>query len=169
MNTYCICCETVRAPAAARAAEIVLGCRAIYPKQIQHTRVHGQRRDIVHDLLPGYVFLYFDEDEIDLGQCKLLSGFIRCLSDHHGHYRLEGNDERFALMLLENGGVLGKTRVYEEGQLIRICEGAYKGVAARILKVDRRNERIQIDLTFANRSLKTWVEYEIVQSDETGG
>ena len=52
--------------------------------------------------------------------------------------------------------------MYEVNQIIRVCEGVYKGVQAQVLKVDRRNMRMQIELPFAGRSVKTWVEYEIV-------
>ncbi len=166
MNTYCIFCETVKASSAARAAEILLDCKAIYPKQVQHKRVKGRMVDEVHDLLPGYVFLYTDEDDIQVNRFRLINGYIRCLSDGHGNYRLTGGDEEFALMLLNNGGVLGKTKVYEVDQVIYVCEGAYRGVTAKILKVDRRNMRMQVEIPFASRSVKTWVEYEIVKGTE---
>ena len=124
--------------------------------------------DIPRALLPGYVFLYSDEGEWELDRLKLIDGYIKCLSDFHGNFRLAGDDEQFALMLLSNGGVLGKTKVYEVDQIIQVCEGVYKGIKAQVLKVDRRNARMQIELPFAGRSVKTWVEYEIVkEADET--
>ena len=51
-------------------------------------------------------------------------------------------------------------------QVIYVCEGAYRGVTAKILKVDRRNMRMQVEIPFASRSVKTWVEYEIVKEAE---
>lgn len=162
MNTYCIFCETVKANAVARAAEVLFDCKSIYPKQIQHTRVKGKMTDVQRDLLPGYVFLYFDEGELDTAKLRRIDGYLKCLSDYHGNYRLTGSDEAFALMLHANGGILGKTKVYEVNQMIHICEGFYKGIEARIQKVDHRNMRMQIEIPFAGRSVKTWVEYEIV-------
>ncbi len=64
-------------------------------------------------------------------------------------YELTGSDEAFALMLLRQNGIIGKTQVYQEGQMIRICEGAYEGIETRILKVNRRNMRMQIEIPFA--------------------
>ena len=162
MNTYCIFCETVKAGAVARAIESLFDCRAISPLQVQHMRVKGKMTDVRRDLLPGYVFLYFEEGEPDMARLRYIDGYLKCLSDYHGNYRLVGSDEAFALMLYDNGGVLGKTKVYEVNQIIRVCEGVYKGVQAQVLKVDRRNMRMQIELPFAGRSVKTWVEYEIV-------
>ena len=162
MITYCIFCQTVKAASAARTAEVLLDCRAIYPRQVQHKRVRGGMIDVENTLLPGYVFLYAD-NELDLTVIRRINGVIKCLSDYHGNYRLTGGDEQFAMMLFENGGVLGKTLVYEVNQIIHVCEGAYKGVTAQVLKVDRRNMRMQIEIPFAGRSVKTWVEYEVVK------
>ena len=62
--------------------------------------------------------------------------------------------------------MIGKTRVYQEGDRIRLCEGAFSGVTAEILKVDRRNMRMLIELPFARTVAKTWVEYETVAKEE---
>ena len=43
--------------------------------------------------------------------------------------------------------------------------GAFSGVTARILKVERRLSRMQIEIPFARQLVKTWVEYEIVEPE----
>ena len=53
--------------------------------------------------------------------------------------------------------------------MIRIAGGAFEGVSARILKVERRLSRMQIEIPFARQQVKTWVEYEIVEPEETDG
>ena len=166
MLTYCLFCETAKCGAVARAAERKLGCRAIAPKQVQHTWSRGQMVDIVHDLLPGYVFLYAKEAPLEIAAIRALDGVIRCLYTEGVGYALQGSDEQFALMLLQKNGVIGKTRVYEEGQMIRIARGAFEGVEAKILKVNRRNMRMQIELPFAAQKVKTWVEYEVVAEED---
>lgn len=165
MNAYCIFCETGRCRLIAKEAEILLDCRAIYPKQVQHTWSKGGMIDIEHDLLPGYVFLYAEE-KLDISLLRRISGFIRCLADQDDQIELAGSDKQFAMMLLENDGVIGKTKVYQEGQMIRICEGAYKGTETKILKVNRRNMRMLVEIPFAGMQIKTWVEYEIVENAE---
>lgn len=141
-------------------------CTAISPKQIQHTWSKGRMVDLEHDLLPGYIFLYFKDHKPEIGRFRSISGVIRCLSAAEEQHELTGSDEKFALMVLHNQGIIGKTKVYQEGQRIRICEGAFTGVSARIIKVDRRASRMMIEMPFANRLVKTWVEYEIVEADE---
>lgn len=161
--TYCLFCETVKCGYVAYALERKLSCRAICPKQVQHTWSKGKMVDIQHDLLPGYVFLYLEDEPLKLASLRSVQGIIRCLSGMDRQYELSGSDEAFALMLLQKDGVIGKTQVYEEGQMIRICEGAYAGIETKILKVNRRNMRMQIEIPFAGMAVKTWVEYEIVK------
>ena len=120
--------------------------------------------DIEHDLLPGYVFLYSENRRLRGESLRAIEGVIRCLADQENRYELSGSDEQFALMLLQSNGVIGKTKVYQEGSLIRICQGVYEGVEARILKVNHRNTRMQIEIPFASQNIKTWVEYEIVKA-----
>ena len=166
MYTYCLFCETGKCAGVAASAMQILECRAISPKQVQHTWMKGKPVDIEHDLLPGYVFLYSEDQPLDITVLRRIPGIIRCLQDQEKRYELSGSDEQFALMLLKKDGVIGKTKVYQEGQMIRICEGVYEGVETKILKVNRRNMRMQIEIPFASQKIKTWVEYEMVESSE---
>ena len=165
MYTYCLFCETTKTKYIAKAVSETTSCRALRPRQIQHTWAKGGgTRDVVNDLMPGYVFL-FSEEKADISFLNTLQGVIRCLSSTAGEYELTGQDEQFALMLLEKDGIIGKTPVYQEGQVIRIAAGAFEGVTAKIVKVERRLSRMQIELPFASQRVKTWVEYEIVEPE----
>ena len=166
MQIYCLFCETVKCDCIAKMAELKYGCRAISPKQVQHTRSGGKMVDIEHDLLPGYVFLYFEEGTLDISSVRLLQGVIRCLCSPDKQYALFGKDEQFALMLLHHQGKIGKTQVYEEGQMIRIREGIYEGLETKILKVNRQKQRMQIEIPFAQMYIRTWVEFEIVEKPD---
>ena len=163
MQIYCLFCETVKCDSIAKIAELKYGCRAISPKQVQHTRSDGKMADIEHDLLPGYVFLYIKKGTLDISSMRRLRGVIRCLCSPDKQYELSGKDEQFALMLLQHQGRIGKTQVYEEGQRIRIREGVYEGLETKILKVNRQKQRMQIEIPFAQMYIRTWVEFEIVE------
>ena len=122
--------------------------------------------DIGHDLLPGYVFVYCDSEPLNIGVVQSVQGVIRCLGTSDGKYVLTDRDEQFALMLLQNHGIIGKTKVYEEGQLIRICESPFERLETRILKDNRQKKRMQIEIPFASTFVKTWMEFEIVSDPE---
>ncbi|MBR5948722.1 MAG: hypothetical protein IKZ82_08790 [Clostridia bacterium] len=144
---------------------MILGCRALYPKQIQHKFVKGLPVDEEHDLTSGYVFLYIEDsaDQPESELLRLLPGFIRILRNSDGSALLRGDDEAFAAMLLNNNGIIGRTLVYEEGDIIKLKDDAFSGFETKILKLDRRKHRMQIEIPFANSTIKTWVEYELVE------
>ncbi len=166
MLTYCLFCETAKCNLIAKNIEMMFDCIAIYPKLIQHTWSKGKMIDIEHDLLPGYVFVYRDSEPLNIGLVRSVQGVIRCLGTSDGTYELTGRDEQFALMLFQKHGIIGKTKVYEEGQLIRVCKGAFEGLETRILKVNRQKKRMQIEIPFASTLVKTWVEFEVVSDSE---
>ena len=162
MFTYCLFCRSEKCGTIAEALNRLGVCRAIYPKQVQHIRRQGVPLDLMHDMLPGYVFLYSNE-ELDIFALRKTPGVLKCLGDRENSFCLTGSDEQFALMLRERGGVIGKTQVYAEGDRIRLKEGSFAGVEAEILKVNRRNSRMQIQICFAGNPVRPWVEYEIVE------
>ncbi len=166
MFIYCLFCDSGKSRYVVKAVEAKMACRAISPKQIQHTWSKGKMVDIERDMLPGYVFLYFNEEKPEVSYLKAIQGVVSCLRDSGGNYELAGGDEQFALMLLEKNGKVGKTPVFRVGQRITICEGAFAGLKTEILKVDRRSSRMLVYIPFANQVVKTWLEYEIVESDE---
>jgi transcription antitermination factor NusG len=164
--TYCLFCETAKCRGISEEIMERLHCRAISPKLVQHTWSKGKAVDIVHDLLPGYVFVYAEKAPLDVALLRSIEGVIRCLCDGNKQFELSGSDEQFAMMILQKDGVIGKTKVYREGQMIRICQGAYEGLETKILKVKSRNMRMKIEIPFANMKICTWVEYEVVSDRE---
>lgn len=166
MFVYCVFCQTQMCGRVAIQAQQMFGCRAISAKREQLKWVRQQAVREIHDLLPGYVFLYAEQEIDQVHKLRSITGVIRCLSDQENRYILRGNDEAFALMLLEHSGVIGKTKVYQEGEMIRISEGAFAGTETTILKVNRRNRRMLIQIPFAGQEVSTWVEYEMVKDAE---
>jgi transcription antitermination factor NusG len=142
----------------------VYSCRAISPKQIQHTWKEGQMIDREHDLLPGYVFLYSEEP---FGQPqdirRSLDRVIRGLRGTDLDYCLHDGDKQFAEMILSKNGIIGKTQVTETDGRFSIADESFKAVHTEIQKVDRRNKRMKIEMQISGRKVQTWVEYEIIQ------
>ena len=148
----------------AEFAAALFSCETILPKQIHHMRVKGQMKDIVRDLLPGYLFLYA-QSPIPGPALTSMQDVIRCLRTTDRKYELQGQDEAFTLLLRLKGGTLGKTQVYREGDRVRIRDGAFEGVQAEITRLDRRNHRMKIEIPFAGRKVSTWLEYEMTEPD----
>ena len=167
MYCYCLYCKTEKCKYVARAMEIVFGCRAVLPTQIQHIRRKGEMLDVERSLFPGYLFLYSEQARLDILKLRAVDGVIRCLNGSPEDYSLRGNDELFAQVLFQRGGVLGKTKVYRVGQRIYLNDEVFGGVEATIVKVDVRKGRMKVEFPFANTRLATWVEYEVTENRET--
>lgn len=166
MHCYCLFCEPGKSRYVAEFATALFSCEAILPKQTHHMRVKGQMKDVVRDLLPGYLFLYA-ESPLPGSSLTSMQDVVRCLRTTDRKYELLGQDEAFALLLYQKGGTLGKTRVYQEGDRVRIRDGAFEGVQTEITKLDRRNHRMKIEIPFAGRKVSTWLEYEMTEPDQT--
>ena len=92
MNVYCLYCEHGKGDSVALFAERLFMCRAIYPKQIQHLRKPAgiaatqrdgepETREVERALLPGYVFVYFENEKADINRLTGLVGAKCCLRD----------------------------------------------------------------------------------------
>lgn len=163
MYTYCLYCEAGKSKYVAEMFMALLDCKAIVPKQIQHTRSNGREVNRIHDLLPGYLFLY-SETPINLPIFLWMPGVIRGLRNSGGEYVLQEADEAFALFLLEKKGIVGKTSVTAKEGRLEISPDSFRGMDVSILRVDRRNSRMQIEIRFLRQKIRTWVEFEIIQA-----
>ncbi len=166
MYTYCLYCEAGKSSYVAVALMAKLGCQTIIPKHVQHTWDKGKMINRIHNLLPGYLFLYSDEP-LEVSSCQRTQGVVRCLRDGEGQYELQGKDEEFALFLLDRKGIIGKTQVTENNGILEIGPKSFRGADVKITKVDRRNTRMQIEIRFLRQIIRTWIEYEIIEPTET--
>ncbi len=168
MFTYCLFCAAGKSGYVALAVRALFGCRAIVPKQIQYVWGKQQKRMInrVRDLFPGYVFLY-GEEELDIPRIQRIDNVIRCLHSGTESYELTGSDEAFALFMLEKEGYLGKTLVCENRETGRLYlpPKIFRGADVSILKVIRRNHKMEIAIRLLKETVHTWVEYEVVPEE----
>ena len=168
MTDYCLFCVTQKCRALAPEIARQTGLTALYPQQVQHTWEKGHMVDRRSDLLPGYIFVYAPAPlDAPVQVFRQFEGVLRVLGKKEENYILQGEDARFAQSLLTLGGEIGKTRVYQEGQIIHLTDQAFGGANARILKVKHRNGRMQVEIPFAGNLVKTWVEYEMVEEADT--
>ncbi|MBO4410673.1 MAG: hypothetical protein J5794_00565 [Lachnospiraceae bacterium] len=160
---YCVFCRSEKCERLRKEFEVILPCRAIYPKQMHHVRVQGNLLDVERPFLPGYLFLYAEEP-LPVKTLYRFDGVLRCLQSDDRNYELCGKDREFALLLLQNDGVFGKLQVFEEGNRIRIKEGAFAGIEAEVLKVDRRKGRLKVSVPLAGTIVTVWAGYETVEA-----
>ena len=165
MYTYCLFCRTDKTRYIACEARDLTGCRTLVPKRVQHTWSQGKMVNRIRDLFPGYLFLY-SEELLEMSRVRQIPGVIRCLRSSDENYHLAGADDAFAGYILEARGIIGKTRVLEKDHRLELGPEAFGGAKVSILKVDRRAQRMQIEIRFARQMIRTWIEYEIVHEED---
>ena len=94
VHAYCLHCETQRCGTIAELLRRNYGYYSFSPQIIQRKWVKGKQTEESHDWLPGYLFLYTEEQ---IQPRFDISGIIRCL----GNSELSGQDLAFAEMIYQ--------------------------------------------------------------------
>ncbi len=161
MYCYCLYCQTNKCESLINNISKKLNCTAIYPVQTRYRRVEGKVREVKQPLLPGYIFLYGEEMQPDLSELRI-DGVFRVLTNPDGDPVLRGMDQRFALTVFQKNGRFGRMEVVQIGQVLMLKSGMFAGLPAKVLKVDRRYTRMQVEVTLFEQPVKIWMEYQIV-------
>jgi len=164
MNSYCLFCNTNKCEQIAALLPQKVACTAFSPKIVQRKWVKGKCHEEMRTYLPGYVFFFTEEVLTDMRGLFSLDGVLRLLGRREEGYRLRGDDERFARMILESDGVIGILKVYQAGERIRLTDSVFSGVTGEILRVDRRKGRAQIKVRFDEKEFLIWAGYELLES-----
>lgn len=166
MYSYCLFCETIKCEEVAEHIRRKHGWQAIYPKIIQRKWVKGKACEESRTLLPGYVFVYTDDCIEHPRAAFRLDYVVRLLGDKDVNYALIADDEKFARMLYDCGGTIGILKAYQQGDRVRLAEGALGGVEGEIIKLDRRKGRAQIRYQFAGSTCTAWVGYDLIDGND---
>ena len=166
MNAYCLFCNTMKRTNAAESLRVRYGCEVIIPRIVQRKWVKGTALEELRTLLPGYVFVYTDEAIQYPRAAFRLSFVVRLLGNEDVNYVLQADDEKFAMMLLGCGGTIGILKAYQEGDRVKLAEGALGGIEGEIIKLDRRHGRAKIQYQFAGTTCTTWVGYDLIEGND---
>lgn len=166
MNVYCLFCETIHCRNIATAFEQVLGCRCIAPQIAQSKWIRGELTEKKHDWLPGYIFIYAEESVSYYRMRHSVAGVIRCLGDDAADFVLSGEDLSFARMIYDCDGVIGRIKLAEVGDRVRIADPLWKDMHGTVIKLDRHRKRCCVSFRFDTIERNVWVGYELVENIE---
>ncbi len=161
MHAYCLFCNTSKCGEVADAIRRSLGHQVIAPKIVQRKWIKGTPTEAIHDLLPGYVFIYTAEPIVDFLPILRMQEVYRILGEKDYGYRLTGSDYSFAETLLEKDGTIGILKVYRVGERVKLARGMLGDVEGEIIRLDRRG-RAQVQFFFDSIAYKIWVGYEMI-------
>ena len=122
-------------------------------------------KEYFEPFFPGYVFFETDETEpVQLKPLEKGKGFIRFLPSNQNIKPLVQNDLNIVSSILSFGSAVKILSVtFDEGDRIVILDGPFKDFSGKVVSVNRRNKRVNIDLDFMGCSRVVGLSYEIVQ------
>ena len=137
--------------------------RAIFPQRIKTVLKNGSWTEVTYPLLPGYVFVYSNEEEEQFADLLSLNYVIRVLTYGDGSDALMGRDLEFADWLWSLHGRIEVMKAVQVGDQVEIIDGIFKQLHGTITKMDRRRRTIRVSLETEGALKQIWLAYEIVE------
>ena len=165
MFAYCLQCQTQRCQIIAELLEKKGVFRAFSPQIISRQRKNGKLEDHTYDLLPGYVFVYTEQQLENFGIFSQVDGIIRRLDSEPSIGGLTGPDLEFAMNLYRKNGVLGTVTVFKEGDTVRIDDPLFQGYCGTVIYIDHRKQRAKLQFHFDGKDWTIWVACDVLYQD----
>jgi transcriptional antiterminator NusG len=136
---------------------------AIFPKRVGFVRTKGQWIEVSKPLLPGYVFVYSDEEQPRYDELASVNHVVRVLRYEKGCDGLAGRDLEFADWVWRNDGSIGAMRALQIGDWIEITDSVFKQLHGTIVRMDRRKRTFLVSLGDEGAIRKIWLTYEVIE------
>ena len=136
MYAYCMFCLTQRCKVIAKLMEIRGAFRSFSPQIVRKQRKKGVNKEVLFDLLPGYVFVFSEERMLDYALFFGMDGVIRRVGKQENGYELAGSDLDFAMKLFEKDGLVGSMKACRIGDEVTLEEPLFNGCQGRIRQSD---------------------------------
>lgn len=163
MHYYCLHCQTQKNRQISEMLKKIAGVDTIRPQITQRRWIKGRQELVLHEYLPGYLFIYSEEPLDSFYEINRINGVFRILGLKENGYELTGSDLAFAQMLHNMDGVIGIMRAYQEGEIVKLDNSLFGGFEGRIVRLDRRKGRAQIEFDFDESTQRVWVGYEMIE------
>lgn len=113
-------------------------------------------------LFPGYVFMETQTlERSTIETLKKVNGFYHFLADNSAPQKLQGSDLAYYSTFRSNGEVMGISRArFDENQRIKIVEGPLLGFEGKIIRVNKRCQRVTVEIQMLGGSKKVDLCYQ---------
>lgn len=125
----------------------------------QHKSVNGVKTIIQKPMLSNYIFLYLPKD-MNVYDLKIDGSTFKILNPKNDDGKLVGYDLKYALRMLQAGGIVDMSKAIKENDRVKIVSGPLKEVEAKIIKMDPRNRNAKVVVDFMGRSTEIWLPFE---------
>lgn len=140
---------------------------ALFPQRLKAVLSGGVWSLVPFPLLPGYVFVYSNEERAAYYGFSGVRYILRTLTYADTRQDvLIGRDREFADWLWEWNGCVGALKVLKIGDRVEIADDAFRKLGGRITRIDRRRKAVCI--TFEPMSLfrEIWLAYEWIEGED---
>ncbi|MEW5693022.1 MAG: antiterminator LoaP [Candidatus Hydrogenedentota bacterium] len=130
--------------------------RLFFPRRKLYIRKKGEYLYNIKALYPGYLFIKGEDDSLyNLDLCKtiyrkksILQGFIKILMKEDRPFFCEREEMKVVFDLVNREGIVEESRFYREGEIVKIIEGPLKGYEGIIRGINKRKNRVKVELKF---------------------
>lgn len=174
MKAFCLYCKT---GAEAKLVKLLkkdmrdymqMELEVIYPTRLMNQRKQGQWKRVEQPLLPGYVFIYLqDEIPFPLFIVKQEREAYKILRNSDGTIELRLGDMQYAMWVYNHGGkFVPSTVVFKDGQIVKVLDGPLKDMEGRIVKLDRHHKRVVVGFNFAGAERRVNLSVNVIDLAE---
>lgn len=175
MRYYCLFCRAGAEKTFAKNLRFLLkrdypacdDASVLFPVRLLTERRQGVWKSKEQPLLPGYVFLYLnDDDPFPSLQVRQCDGYYRVLKYTDGSSDLRGPDLEYAQWIRSHGGVLKPSQVsLDAGNAITVISGPLKDMRGRVVKLDKHKKRVVVAFEFAGELREVNLSVEFVSKE----
>ncbi|WP_422482074.1 transcription termination/antitermination NusG family protein [Pleomorphochaeta sp. DL1XJH-081] len=174
MKAYCLYCKT---GAEAKLVKLLkkdmrdyfdMELEVIYPTRLMNQRKQGQWKRVEQPLLPGYVFIYLqDEIPFPLFIIRQEREAYKILRNPDNTMELRSGDMQYAMWVYNHGGkFVPSTVVFKHGQIVKVLDGPLKDMEGRIVKLDRHHKRVVVGFMFAGSERRVNLSINVIDATE---
>ena len=167
-HVQCLFCETGKEKRVVEAIHDKHWGHALFAQRVKTMWRDQQWVEEVAPLLPGYVFVYLDQEDGVYRNDLNISHVIRVLTYGEGQDKLTGRDLEFANWLWHMGGQIGVMKAAQIGDRVEITDGVFKELHGTIIRMNRRRKKICVSLDTQGIPMQIWLSYELCEESEEG-
>ena len=165
MKTYCAFCKTGSENIARQLIDRVnRNVKTIVPVRVLQEKRKGVWIQREYALLPGYVFIYLEDDACTELMTKFLEVY-RVLQYGLGFRELAGMDFEYAMWIYRHQGVITTSKVLAEGKEVKVIEGPLLDALGTIIKLDKHKRKVWVEFDFDGQRRVVSLSAECVSAE----
>lgn len=148
MKAYCLYCKTGSELIVAKNInKVSKNFTAVAPTKILREKRKGIWEDKKQVLLPGYVFIY-GENEINSTNKDYIFNAYKLLEYDTGQKELAGSDYEYAMWAYRHNGSIATSKVLAEGKSVKVIDGPLLDLSGKIVKLDKHKQKAWVEIEF---------------------